>query len=142
MDEILLPKMDTSEDIWLEALAGTKNAGTANPEIKAFLQHSTEGAQLLRRFRDIPPDTDKIVLEHHELPEGNGFPRGLTSSQISPLGCLFIVSHHAAEKLLKMTEDKKEWSLAILLEDLAPERWQSGNFKKIWQTLEKTPLFT
>lgn len=141
MHDILLPSLDESENVWMEALASSKDDVKNNPECKAFLQHSVEGAELLRRFKDIPPDTDKIVLEHHELPEGTGFPRGFTSSQISPLGCLFILSHQIAELLLQLKADNIPWKHDLLLKKLAPERWQSGNFKKIWQALEKTSLF-
>lgn len=141
MHDVLLPSMNESEEVWLTAVAGEKQQNLS-PEMRAFLQHPIEGAELIRRFREIPPDTDKIVLEHHELPEGSGFPRRLTASQISPLGCLFILSHTAAEVLLKLTQEKRPWALPILLERLNPERWQTGNFKKIWQNLEKTQFFS
>lgn len=141
MHDILMPNLDSSENVWHDALASAKGDVKNNPECRSFLQHSLEGAELLRRFRDIPPDTDKIVLEHHELPDGSGFPRGFTSSQISPLGCLFIISHHVSDLLLEFKEDKIAWDKQILIEKLVPERWQTGNFKKIWQALENTSLF-
>lgn len=140
MHDMLLPQLDVSEDVWVEAISGNRAQAAQNPEMKMFLQHPLEGAQLLRRFKDIPPDTDKIVLEHHERPEGDGFPRGLSGMQISPLGCLFIVAHSAAEVMLREPFNVR-WRMSDLIQAMLPERWQSGNFKKIWQSFEKTDLF-
>jgi putative nucleotidyltransferase with HDIG domain len=139
--DIGLPRLDRSERDWgqliEQAVGREKNYG----ELKAFHHHPIEGAQIIRRLKEFPPDTDKIVLEHHESPEGTGFPRGLTSSQISPLGCLFILSHHVADILLADFASLKECDLAKLVQLLKPERWQHGNFKKVWQAFEKTQLF-
>lgn len=141
MHDTFLPNFEWAESRWAEAAAASKGKPRPPSEVKVFFQHPVDGAQLLRRFKQIPPDTDKIVLEHHELPDGSGFPRGLPGAQISPLGCLFILSHHAAEALLERFSEGERWDMERLLELLVAERWQAGNFKKVWQAFEKTPLF-
>ena len=62
-------------------------------EIKGFLGHPQDAAQLLRNARDIPLDVDIIILQHHERPDGKGFPGRLNYMKISPLSAVFILSH-------------------------------------------------
>jgi response regulator RpfG family c-di-GMP phosphodiesterase len=63
-------------------------------EQKIFLNHPKEAAQLLKtHFKSAPPDTDTLILQHHEQPNGTGFPGHLTHDKCSPLSQLFIVAH-------------------------------------------------
>ena len=61
--------------------------------------HITKAVNLVK---DIYPDNDliKLVEQHHENPDGSGFPRRLTSRQIQPLSACFIIAHHMAETIL------------------------------------------
>lgn len=140
LHDMCLPRMDQDEEVWLLAATGEKLRETMDRELKEFLQHSTEASQLVRHHKGIPPDTDKIILEHHELPDGTGFPRGLIWSQISPLGSVFILAHAVATILLN-EPDSKLWSLELLKDRLSEERWGHGHFKKALQALEKANLF-
>ena len=47
---------------------------------------------LLARFRDYPKEAVRAVLEHHELLDGSGYPRGLVGDAISPLGRLLSLA--------------------------------------------------
>jgi hypothetical protein len=140
LHDLALPRHDVDEEIWLLSATGEKLKEGMDPEVKAFLQHPIEGAQMIRRHKMIPPDTDKILLEHHELPEGGGFPRGLTAPQISPLGAVFILAHASATILLQEGHPSK-WRMTALLERLTASRWHGGHFGKAWQALEKSELF-
>lgn len=140
LHDMALPRHDVDEDVWLLSASGEKMKQGMDSEAKAFLQHPLEAAEMIRRHKLIPPDTDKIILEHHELPEGGGFPRGLTAGQISPLGALFILAHAAATILLK-EGNPSTWRKATLVERLNSTRWSGGHFSKAWQALEKSELF-
>lgn len=70
-----------------------------NPE---YRQHPIKIAEFARSLRGLPNDVDHILLQHHELPDGPGFPRGLVASQISPFSAVFIVS----EELLHFSHGK------------------------------------
>lgn len=140
LHDMCLPRMDQDEEVWLLAASGEKLRESMDRELKEFLQHSIEASQLVRHYKNIPPDTDKIILEHHELPDGTGFPRGLIWSQISPLGSVFILAHAVATILLS-EPDPKRWSLELLKDRLSEERWDHGHFKKALQALEKANLF-
>lgn len=53
----------------------------------------------LERLKDIPSNTGNIIWEHHERPDGSGFPRGLDAHSISPLSCIFIIAEHFYQML-------------------------------------------
>lgn len=140
LHDMTLPRLDQDEEVWLMSASGEKLREGMDQDMKAFLQHPIDGAQMIRRHKSIPPDTDKILLEHHELPDGTGFPRSLTATQISPLGSVFILSHAIATILLH-EQNPKDWSLKLIKDRLGEDRWTAGHFKKAWQAMEKTEFF-
>jgi response regulator RpfG family c-di-GMP phosphodiesterase len=63
-------------------------------EKKLFINHPQEGAALIKRyFTKAPSETDLLVYQHHELPNGYGFPGGIKADKISPLSALFIIAN-------------------------------------------------
>ncbi|WP_127714548.1 response regulator [Halobacteriovorax sp. HLS] len=56
------------------------------------LNHMFESAKLLDEVDAIPSDVKNLILDHHERPDGSGFPRHLTSTRISPVSAIFILS--------------------------------------------------
>ena len=66
----------------------------------SFRRHPFESAHLAQKLRDAPPDVDRIILEHHELPDGSGFPNNLKGSELSPLSVIFILAHNLTDVVL------------------------------------------
>src|SRR5690606_8713205 len=66
---------------------------------KNYEAHPIEAANLVKEFAEIPPDVDRVILEHHELPDGTGFPRRLNHQRINPLSAVFILSHLIADEI-------------------------------------------
>ncbi len=62
-------------------------------EYKRYKTHPMLVSQMILTFSEVPADVDLIIAQHHERPDGTGFPRGLTGQNIAPLAALFIVSH-------------------------------------------------
>jgi len=62
-------------------------------EIADFKAHPNAAAQVAKRFKEIPADVDNIIAQHHELPDGSGFPHAMHASRINPLSAIFIVTH-------------------------------------------------
>ncbi len=56
-----------------------------------YKKHPVAIAEYARTLKGLSNDVDQILLQHHEKPDGKGFPRGLTAQQISPLSALFIL---------------------------------------------------
>lgn len=72
-------------------------------EKQRFLEHAHVAAGMAREMKDFPGDVDHIIAQHHEMPDGSGFPLGLNHTKISPLAALFIVAHEITDELF----DKK-----------------------------------
>ncbi len=80
---------------------------------------------------ELPPDTDLIILQHHERPDGSGFPRGLTHTRIGTLASLFILAedlvHHSAR-------NGGRCDLHVFKEEYGPT-YGAGHFKRVFKSL-------
>ena len=92
--------------------------------------HPIHAADYVRKMNEIPPDVDQIVYQHHERPDGSGFPRNLSGSHISPLSAIFITSHELLDFLL----ENENGTLQTFLSSRV-YFFQHGFFKKIWAAL-------
>lgn len=100
---------------------------------KIFLSHPKDAAGLIKSyFSSAPPDTDAIVYQHHELPDGTGFPLGLRAEKISPLSALFIVANDFAYYFIKDDEPTMD---DFLLK--CSGRYDYVNFRKVIKALER-----
>ncbi|MEK6623794.1 MAG: HD domain-containing phosphohydrolase, partial [Bdellovibrionota bacterium] len=97
-------------------------------EKKAFLAHPMEISLLITGVDFISPEAASIVLQHHETPEGDGFPNGLHHSKLSLLSCIFIVSHAFVQKNLEIDFDPDQQNK--IFEDLT-KRFSLGSFKSV-----------
>ncbi len=93
--------------------------------------HSIKCAEILKGLKEIPSDVDTIVLQHHERPDGTGFPNSLKAHQIAPLAAVFIVAHDIFDASI---EAKGQFDLKEFLKK-SEKAYQGLNFKKIWKTL-------
>lgn len=104
--------------------SGTK---FSQDEHLSFLKHAEEASQLAAQLTDVPPDVDAIILQHHEMPDGSGFPHHLGHTRIFPLSAVFIVAHDIVTAAWRAggKVDMQEFLLAH------EGRYNSGTFKKI-----------
>ncbi len=106
-------------------------------EIKAYKNHARDAAGLVRRFNEVPPDVDMILAQHHELPDGKGFPQGLNHSRIAPLSAIFIVAHDMAQFIV---ENHYVFDLNRFLAKIG-EKYVGSQFKKIMTALQSMHEF-
>lgn len=100
---------------------------------KIFLSHPTDGGNLIKRyFTSAPPDTDVLAMQHHEQPDGSGFPLGLRAERISPLSALMIVATDFSYYFLKDDDPSME---DYLLK--CNGRYDFVNFRKVVKALER-----
>ena len=98
-------------------------------EIKNFLEHPFRSKQLLSKIRDLPADIEKIVLEQHEMPHGEGFPHQLVYSQVGSLSAIFNLSGILAKHILK---DEAELNGKELFNNLEIKGFNKGKYKEIF----------
>lgn len=100
---------------------------------KIFLSHPKDAANLIKRyFTTAPPETDSLAYQHHEMPDGSGFPQGLRAEKISPLSALFIVATDFSFYFLKDDEPTLD---DFLLK--CHSRYDFVNFRKVVKALER-----
>ncbi len=100
---------------------------------KIFLSHPKDAGNLIKRyFTSAPPDTDALAYQHHESPDGSGFPQGMRAERISPLSALFIVATDFSFYFLKDDEPTMD---DFLLK--CHSRYDFVNFRKVIKALER-----
>jgi len=102
-------------------------------EIENYMEHPINTKALLDNIKKIPADVDRLILEHHEQPRGDGFPRGLNSLQISPLTAVFILSGLLAKTILN---EDKNFNLSNFLTRAQEQGYNSGNYKAVFKIIE------
>lgn len=93
-------------------------------EYEHLKTHTTLGYELLRRDPDVPAPVTQVVLDHHERPDGQGYPNARAAHEVGPLSSLVAVvdsydaitsnrvydaarSHHEALGILWRQRDKQ-----------------------------------
>ncbi len=131
MHDMTLVNHDLAALNSLEELEKESRRFTAE-EIQAFKDHPVTGAEMIKRMTEVPPDVDTIVRQHHERPDGNGFPRKLSHSYIAPLATVFILSHDLTQFVLKSGEN---FDVQIFLNEFK-DKYKSSKFKKVMGCIE------
>ncbi|MBT5093190.1 MAG: hypothetical protein HOM21_03035 [Halobacteriovoraceae bacterium] len=58
-----------------------------------YYNHPTKAVEVAFDICSEHPGVDQIISQHHEKPDGTGFPKGANAKFISPQAALFIVVH-------------------------------------------------
>ncbi len=96
-----------------------------------FLNHPQECSALANKFfQAAPGDTSSIILQHHELPDGRGFPSGLKADKIFPLAAAFIVANDFAHYILSDDAPSVDEYLAD-----NKDRWDFPNFRQAYKAI-------
>lgn len=105
-----------------------------SPEVIRYRMHPFDAIKLLNTLSELPPDIDQIILQHHEVKDGSGFPRGLSSSRIHPLAAVFVMVEDMIEFISEgetietSVKDYITWGRFY---------YDAGHFLKIFSTLEE-----
>jgi HD-GYP domain-containing protein (c-di-GMP phosphodiesterase class II) len=111
-----------------------RNLSDRSPEILRYRLHPLHASQTSQTIEVLPPDVDQIILQHHEAPDGSGYPRGLTANRIHYLAAVFIIAEDligflgGGEALETSLKDFLTWG---------ENRYQQGNFKKIFDGIRQ-----
>jgi response regulator RpfG family c-di-GMP phosphodiesterase len=134
----LMHDLTVDESIYDDVMLWNQTAADLSvktPEAIKYRNHPADAANLLLSIKNLPPDVDHIVLQHHEARDGSGFPRGLISSRILPLSCIFII----VEDLINYLEASEDFEAQVDLFLKHKETvYNSGNFKKVFDTFKES----
>lgn len=108
-----------------------KKSALSQKEQEIFVAHPEEAAKLVNAYFSLAPqDTADIIIQHHEKPDGSGFPKGINFTKMSPLAMLFILAHDFVENFLKQDEYKTEDFFKE-----AMEKYPQGVMRRMIQTI-------
>jgi len=133
LHDITLRTDDLAKLNSLEELDAQQNNFTAEQK-KLFLLHPVQAADLANSVRELPADVNTIILQHHERPEGDGFPHKLSHTHISPLAAVFIIS----EKIIDFRQNSKSDETLIDFINSLPRSFQVGHFRNIIQAITQS----
>ncbi|GEM_PF-2040230 len=95
-------------------------------EIKKYLRHPLDAFELILDYPNIPSKVAEIICQHHENPEGDGFPNSLRPINIDALSAVFILAHDFVNALEKHEYDEDKVDSII---DAMRRRYDVGPFK-------------
>ncbi len=112
----------------IQSLEDKKLLDFTPEERDLYKKHPLNCMNLINKMSELPTDIDHIVYQHHELPGGNGFPRGLSASNINPLAAVFIVAHQVVNYLYSL-DDNNNFNPDEFITEME-KSFNKGTFKK------------
>ncbi len=97
-------------------------------EKKLVLQHPELGKDFYLGLELGSPNTEQIILSHHELPDGSGFPHGLDAFKTPRYVCLFILAEELVNIFEHEPDAEKAW---IITKEKFNTFYNVGNYRKI-----------
>jgi response regulator RpfG family c-di-GMP phosphodiesterase len=103
-------------------------------EQEEFKNHPAKAAHLSTFFTGFS-DVDFILMEQHEHPSGDGFPKGLNSTGLTTISCIFILASNFVSRLAQGPKGPAlQRDIIISMRKI----YGTGNFKDPLKALEKT----
>lgn len=108
-------------------LKDEKLASFTRDEVLDYLRHPTEMADKLQEVGTVSASTLTLIRQHHERPDGSGFPLGLKESQIDQLTSVFILAHEFVDRM--EAHDYDPGMVGVVLEKLR-KIYSLGHFEE------------
>lgn len=89
--------------------------------------HQAKAIEMLQSAGILMSDIESLILNHHELPDGSGFNRGLFADKISPLSCAFNIVYYFCQEYLN--KDVNQIELPQIIANME-ELFNRGNYKQ------------
>jgi putative nucleotidyltransferase with HDIG domain len=118
----------------IEGKHDPRTRGFSKKDLDKYYNHPEETAQFIEKSKAFPPEVANIIREHHELPNGKGFPHQKSGKFISPLGSIFIVAHSFASWIFRDMFEGEQTNIAI---SSFFQKYKDGHFVKAVDALQK-----
>lgn len=95
-----------------------------------YKKHPEESAHISKNFGQISGGVDRFILEHHELPNGKGFPKRLNYNNIHPLSAVLHLADFIADLMWE-----HEFNMKLVYENINNKRafYQRGFYRKPYE---------
>jgi response regulator RpfG family c-di-GMP phosphodiesterase len=108
--------------------------GMESSQKNMVLNHPKDSATLVGSSEDFE-QVSLIIMDHHERPDGKGFPYGKTAEKIDTISAIFILSVRAADCVYRNSKDTKKLDECL---NYLKSTFATGNFEHPLKALEKT----
>jgi hypothetical protein len=110
-------------------------------EIKIIEKHPELAAiKLESKSRGMLIDESMLIRQHHEKPDGTGFPKGLNNKTIPPMSAAFILCYDFVQLLIENCEKPEDIDSEAIFKQLG-ESYRTGNFEKPYMALRQALKF-
>lgn len=75
--------------------------------------HPFESVNILSDMRDFSDDMNRMIINHHELPEGDGFPRKIDSNLLAPMEAIFHFICRFSHEFIEFGSGMKSFDLLL-----------------------------
>lgn len=116
-----------------EMLSGSKYSDVTVIEKDRYLNHPKDAAALVRLLRSPALDAGTIIEQHHELPDGSGFPNGIRGAQLGLMSSVFIVAHAL---IVQVHADKGRVDVERFVRENGA-RFKDGHFAAVMKALRE-----
>lgn len=99
-------------------------------ECENFLAHPIKAKEMISKIKGLSSDIDRILLEQHESPNGQGFPRKLNAQQISPLSAMLNLTGVLSKTILN--SKKEDINFNEFFGCLTEKGYSKGHYKEIF----------
>jgi response regulator RpfG family c-di-GMP phosphodiesterase len=107
----------------------------SNADRKIYDKHPAESSKTLENDQHLPEGVSQIIQQHHEQPDGSGFPKKLGALNISPMSAVFIIAEDFVHHMDGRSISKE---IVAEIQEKFQEKYNKGNFKKPLEGLLKT----
>ena len=128
-------------DISVKKRKFTESKFSEKNDLEEIKDHPKIAIDVLKSMKEIPEDVFKIISDHHERPDGSGFPRAISGDQISPLASIFIFSHDIVDAMYELIKMDEVISLESVKKIISKFEYSQGKFPRIFKAFEKAELF-
>lgn len=126
-------------DIFLDPKIEVETERFYEHEDENFMEHPQRAAEVISSIRELPPDTERIILEQHEVGGKEGFPSGAPLSRVSPLGQLFSFTHFIVDYTLESGRSGKVDPMAV--DEALREISEDSAYKRLYKIFKEIELY-
>ncbi|OFZ81128.1 MAG: hypothetical protein A2583_11720 [Bdellovibrionales bacterium RIFOXYD1_FULL_53_11] len=132
LHDIMLHEDGLTKPQTIDEFIASYGAGS-NDNMKLFLSHPETAAALVATFEDMPEDAELVIRQHHERPDGTGFPDRLTHANMDQHAAVLVF---AEDMLFFKTRHDRQTHTSDFINSLTAE-FYNGVFECITQSVTR-----
>jgi len=129
---VMLRDILLNKDDLIQLKEHRNNIGELSGKI---IEHPRKMAEMIENDKNtfLPKEVAVIIEQHHESPDGKGFPRGIGHSKITVLSAIQIVGDDFIDRMVQFNFDLKMKNEIL---NALSTKYNQGNFRKAMDALK------